>query len=281
MDRSEVLAKIETTCKRLRAQCTGHIDLKSIDRTNMHLFLKTAKNAFSTSAEKILVGMYKPVMGIVDEVLEVGPYTEEHCSKCSKHVCCKQMVAVTHTEAAAIVNLLRRDKHKKMWWKRVRTTRQRLLRQFGRKPYMDMDKVKEWYRDGFCVFYKDGKCGVYEARPLQCRNKFSQTESQCGDGEVAQMKLGDFGTVFHKLGADILGQCSDVVGELTDMVYKYKNKRLDMYWGNGPLESVEINLSRPERGIAELYKKVDEAEAADKAEIVKTDNVEEVAYEDQ
>lgn len=125
-------------------------------------------------------------------------YTESQCGSCPHGSrCCNMIVGVTPFEVAAInayINLTVPPHVIRVVMKKIRK-RARVIRQhFGR--YNDASEAAAaWLARGVgCLFFRGGKCSIYEVRPLGCRKLFSTGD--CNRSEWKTME--DRGEVLRR-----------------------------------------------------------------------------------
>jgi len=140
----------------------------------------------------------KEYYGKVDEALACWTKRAQErgeniaCINCRKPACCKQRVLAYDKEVMNIAEAVTELEP---------STRRRVINQV-QKWFLDFSRLSKeeqldpetpWNKDMYCPLLVDGKCSVYEDRPLACRGHYAleENEDKCNDPDVQSVKMFD------------------------------------------------------------------------------------------
>jgi Fe-S-cluster containining protein len=112
------------------------------------------------------------------------------CTHCTKPACCKQQIRAYDREVYHIAAVIQHDLPAPL---RETVTKQvwRWANWFSRLKLEDqVDQAYSFKKDVYCPLLVDGKCSVYDARPLVCRGHIvlEEDEEPCNNPEAVNVR---------------------------------------------------------------------------------------------
>lgn len=111
------------------------------------------------------------------------------CTNCTKPACCKQRILAYDKEiellAAVVLNMEQPLRGQ------ILVKLRKWSNDFFRLSREEqLEATTPWKKDMYCPFLVDGKCAVYEHRPLVCRGHVAlhETEAECNDPDVTAVR---------------------------------------------------------------------------------------------